>query len=87
MTRTLLLGCGILSSLLYVAANLRGARRWKDYSVASQTVSADRRGHGGSVLRDPQAAPSEGADGWWRIEQERVAAKASDHVKARRVDV
>jgi hypothetical protein len=39
MRRKVLLGCGILSSLLYVAANLRGARRWRDYSLASQTVS------------------------------------------------
>ena len=39
MRRTVLLGCGILSSLLYVAANVRGARRWREYSLASQTVS------------------------------------------------
>jgi hypothetical protein len=39
MRRTVLLGCGILSSLLYVGANVRGARRWREYSVASQTVS------------------------------------------------
>jgi hypothetical protein len=39
MRRTVLLCCGILSSLLYVAANVRGARRWRDYSLASQTVS------------------------------------------------
>jgi hypothetical protein len=39
MRRTVLLGCGILSSLLYVVANVRGARRWRDYSLASQTVS------------------------------------------------
>jgi hypothetical protein len=39
MRRTVLLCCGILSSLLYVAANVRGARRWTDYSLASQTVS------------------------------------------------
>jgi hypothetical protein len=39
MARKVLLGCGILSSLLYVAANIVGARRWKDYSLASQTVS------------------------------------------------
>jgi hypothetical protein len=37
--RRVLLGCGILSSLLYVGANLLGARRWRDYSLASQTVS------------------------------------------------
>jgi hypothetical protein len=39
MARKVLLGCGILSSLLYVAANIVGARRWRDYSLASQTVS------------------------------------------------
>jgi hypothetical protein len=39
MRRTVLLCCGVLSSLLYVAANVRGARRWTDYSLASQTVS------------------------------------------------
>jgi hypothetical protein len=39
MARKVLLGCGILSSLLYVAANLLGARRWRDYSLASHTVS------------------------------------------------
>jgi hypothetical protein len=39
MARRVLLGCGILSSLLYVAANLLGARRWRDYSLNSQTVS------------------------------------------------
>jgi Protein of unknown function (DUF998) len=39
MARRVLLGCGILSSLLYVAANLLGARRWREYSVKSQTVS------------------------------------------------
>jgi Protein of unknown function (DUF998) len=39
MRRTVLLGCGVLSSLLYVAANVRGARRWREYSLASQTVS------------------------------------------------
>ena len=35
----LLLGCGIVSSLLYVAANVLGARRWREYSLTSQTVS------------------------------------------------
>jgi hypothetical protein len=39
MRRTVLLGCGVISSLLYVAANVRGARRWREYSLASQTVS------------------------------------------------
>jgi hypothetical protein len=39
MARRVLLGCGILSSLLYVAANLLGARRWRGYSLTSQTVS------------------------------------------------
>ena len=34
-----LLGCGILSSLLYVGANVLGARRWRGYSLTSQTVS------------------------------------------------
>src|SRR3954466_5490296 len=37
--RKALLDCGIASSLLYVAANMLGARRWRDYSLASQTVS------------------------------------------------
>lgn len=39
MGRKVLLGCGILSSLLYVAANALGARRWRDYSLASHTVN------------------------------------------------
>jgi Protein of unknown function (DUF998) len=39
MGRKVLLGCGILSSLLYVGANVLGARRWRDYSLTSQTVS------------------------------------------------
>lgn len=37
--RKLLLGAGIVSSLLYVAADMLGARRWKEYSLTSQTVS------------------------------------------------
>jgi Protein of unknown function (DUF998) len=37
--RTVLLICGILSSLVYVAANVAGAMRWEGYSSASQTVS------------------------------------------------
>jgi hypothetical protein len=39
MARRVLLGCGIVSSLLYVAANIVGSRRWRDYSLTSQTVS------------------------------------------------
>jgi hypothetical protein len=39
MGRKVLLGCGILSSLLYVGANVLGARRWRDYSLTSHTVS------------------------------------------------
>jgi hypothetical protein len=39
MRRKVLLGCGIVSSLLYVAANVLGARRWREYSPSSQTVS------------------------------------------------
>src|SRR5215211_3191039 len=39
MRRKALLGCGIVSSLVYVAANVLGARRWRDYSLTSQTVS------------------------------------------------
>lgn len=34
-----LLGCGVLSSVLYVVANVLGARRWREYSLRSQTVS------------------------------------------------
>ncbi len=39
MVRKVLLVCGILSSVLYVAAIIVGALRWPDYSSASQTVS------------------------------------------------
>jgi len=39
MKRKALLSCGILSSLVYVAANVAGARRWREYSSVSQTVS------------------------------------------------
>jgi hypothetical protein len=39
MVRKVLLGCGILSSLLYVAINILGAMRWEGYSSTSQTVS------------------------------------------------
>jgi hypothetical protein len=34
-----LLACGILSSLVYVAANVAGAMQWDGYSLLSQTVS------------------------------------------------
>lgn len=37
--RAVLLACGILASLLYVAMNLLVPMRWEAYSVASQTVS------------------------------------------------
>src|SRR3954468_5799848 len=37
--RKALLACAIPSSLLYVAANILGARRWKEYSLSSYTVS------------------------------------------------
>ena len=39
MARRLLLCCGIISSLLYVAMNVFVAMQWKDYSSTSQTVS------------------------------------------------
>jgi hypothetical protein len=39
MARKVLLGCGILSSLLYVAANALGSRRWNEYSLTAHTVS------------------------------------------------
>ena len=39
MTRTILLICGILSSLLYVAMNVFVPMQWEGYSPASQTVS------------------------------------------------
>ena len=38
-SRKVLLASGILSSLLYVAANVVGALRWRNYSSKSQTVS------------------------------------------------
>ena len=38
-SRKVLLASGILSSLLYVAANVVGALRWRGYSSTSQTVS------------------------------------------------
>jgi hypothetical protein len=39
MVRKILLGCGILASLLYVAATIVGAVVWKGYSSTDQTVS------------------------------------------------
>jgi len=39
LARGVLLGCGILSSLLYVAMNVFVAMQWEGYSSASQTVS------------------------------------------------
>jgi len=39
MVRKLLLVCGILSSLLYVAMNVIGAMQFESYSSVSQTVS------------------------------------------------
>jgi len=39
MARKVLLICGIVSSLLYVAMNVLGAMQWEGYSSTSQTVS------------------------------------------------
>src|SRR5689334_19979141 len=39
MTRDILLVCGIVSSLLYVAMNVFVPMQWEGYSSASQTVS------------------------------------------------
>jgi hypothetical protein len=39
MARKILLFCGILSSLLYVAMNILGAMQWDGYSSRSQTIS------------------------------------------------
>ena len=39
MTRKILLICGIVSSLLYVAMNVFVPMQWEGYSSASQTVS------------------------------------------------
>jgi hypothetical protein len=39
LVRKVLLACGILSSLLYVASIILGAMRWVGYSSTSQTVS------------------------------------------------
>jgi hypothetical protein len=36
---SVLLSCGVLSSLLYVAMNVLGAMRWQAYSSLSQTIS------------------------------------------------
>jgi hypothetical protein len=39
MVRKMLLGCGIVSSVLYVATVVLAPRRWEGYSSSSQTVS------------------------------------------------
>lgn len=39
MLRKVLLGCGVLSSLLYVAMTILTAMQWEGYSSASQTIS------------------------------------------------
>ena len=39
MLRKLLLTCGVLSSLLYVAMTVFVATQWKSYNSASQTIS------------------------------------------------
>jgi len=39
MLRKVLLGCGVLSSLLYVAMTIFVAMQWEAYSSASQTIS------------------------------------------------
>jgi Protein of unknown function (DUF998) len=39
MLRKALLACGILSSLVYVAANVLGTLAWPDYSSLSQSIS------------------------------------------------
>ena len=39
MLRTALLICGIVSSLLYVGADILAAMRWENYSYASQSIS------------------------------------------------
>ena len=39
ISRKVLLVCGILSSLLYLAADVLGAMRWEDYSYTSQAIS------------------------------------------------
>ena len=39
MARKVLLACGVLSSLLYVATDIIGARQWSGYSYVDQTIS------------------------------------------------
>ena len=39
MSRKLLLACGIVSSMLYVATDIVGARLWDGYSYIDQTIS------------------------------------------------
>jgi len=39
IVRKVLLACGILASLLYVAASILGAMRWQGYSSTSQCIS------------------------------------------------
>lgn len=39
MARKFLLGCGILSSVVYLGADILGSLNWPGYSVANQTVS------------------------------------------------
>jgi hypothetical protein len=39
LARKVLLGCGVVSSLLYVATTILGAMRWEGYSSTAQTVS------------------------------------------------
>jgi hypothetical protein len=39
MARKVLLVCGILSSLLYVATDILGAMRFEGYSYTSQSIS------------------------------------------------
>ena len=39
MTRKLLLVCGVLSSLVYLSADVIGALRWEGYSYLDQTIS------------------------------------------------
>lgn len=39
MVRRLLLVCGVVSSLLYVTADVLGARHWDGYSYIDQTIS------------------------------------------------
>jgi hypothetical protein len=39
MSRKFLLGCGILSSAVYLSADILGSLQWEGYSVADQTIS------------------------------------------------